>query len=48
MFIDGAMFHFHKEACDGTTFRPGNTMALPPSPYPITNHDFIYELNMEV
>ena len=23
MFIDGAMFHFHEEAYDGTTFSPG-------------------------
>ena len=23
MFIDGAMFHFHEEAFDGTTFSPG-------------------------
>lgn len=23
MFIDGAMFHFHEEAYEGTTFSPG-------------------------
>ena len=23
MFIDGAMFHFHEESADGTTFSPG-------------------------
>jgi len=23
MFIEGAMFHFHEEATDGTSFSPG-------------------------